>query len=229
MIVGLFAEGRSDLAVITNILKGWLNIDRADIKPTLPEYDYDQTDLSVMPEEQHGSWTAVKKECQERQKINVFFDSPIEQESFIVLHLDTAERHLKDYNVLEPVKNGGINNEEYCNQLRGNVINKLNEWLENSHQDKIAYAIAIEETDAWVLTIYDNGKADTSSYQDPKKRLGDELNRILKPKEKNILRAKTFEKYDWLSHDFRKKKNLLFYSTKNESLKLFCESLEVFK
>ncbi len=229
MIVGLFAEGRGDLAVITNILKGTLNIDRADIRYELPEYEKDQTDLSVMANEQQSSWTVVKTVCQERQKIDRFFDNPIEQKAFAVIHLDTAERHLEGYGVMQPAKNAGLDIKEYCRQLRTNVVNKINEWLENSHQDKIAYAIAIEETDAWVLTIYDNGKADTSSYQDPKKRLGDELNRILKPKEKNILRAKTFEKYDWLSHDFRKKKNLLFYSTKNESLKLFCESLEVFK
>ena len=229
MIVGIFAEGRGDLAVITNILKGTLNIDRSDIKPKLPEYDYDQTDLSVMPKEQHSSWTVVKTECQERKKIDAFFDNPIEQESFIVLHLDTAERHLEGYGVLEPVKNGSLNSEEYCSHLRSNAINKVDEWLANSHQGKIAYAIAIEETDAWVSTIYSNENTDTSSHLRPKERLNNELNRLLRENQKGILKAKAFEKYDWLSSDFRKKKKLLACAAKNASLKLFCQSLEAFK
>jgi hypothetical protein len=229
MMVGIFAEGRGDLAVITNILKGSINIDRSDIRYELPEFDKDQTDLSMMAEGQFSSWTVVKTVCQERYKIDNFFNTPIEQELFIVLHLDTAERHLEEYNVLEPVKNPALDSKEYCNQLRNNIIDKVNEWLENLYPGEIAYAIAIEETDAWVLTIYDKGNIDTSAYQDPKKRLNDELNRVLSQKEKNILRAKVFDKYDQLSSDFRKKRKLSICMSKNESLKLFCESLEAFR
>jgi len=228
MIAGIFAEGRGDLAVITNILKGSINIDRSDIRYELPEFEKDQTDLSVMNEEQFSSWTVVKNVCLERNKIDNFFDSPIDQESFIVLHLDTAERHLNDYNVTEPIKTN-LKTKEYCSQLRANVINKINEWLENSYRDKIAYAVTIEETDAWVLTIYDNGHTDTSAYQNPKKRLNDELNRALAQKEKNILRAKAFDKYDQLSSDFKKKRKLSICMSKNASLKLFCESVEAFR
>jgi hypothetical protein len=229
MMVGIFAEGRGDLAVITNILKGSLNVDRADIRFEVPEYDKDQTDLSVMPEEQYSSWTVVKKVCREREKIDTFFDNPIEQEGFIVLHLDTAERHREDYNVTEPAKSSGLEIKQYCNQLRTNIINKANEWLENSYSGKIAYAVAIEETDAWVLTIYDNGNTDTSTHQRPKERLNNELNRTLTSKQKAVLRAKTFEKYDQLSSDFRKKRKLAICMEKNESLKLFCESLGAFR
>jgi len=229
MIVGIFAEGRGDLAVITNILKGSLNIDRSDIRYELPEYEKDQTDLSVMPEEQHSSWTVVKKVCLERDKIHKFFENPIEQESFIVLHLDTAERHREDFNVLHPVKKAASDSKEYCYLLRNNIIDKMNGWHANSYQGKIAYAIAIEEMDAWVLTIYQNGNADTSAHQRPKEKLNTELNRVLRENQKSILKAKTFEKYDWLSSDFRKKRKFSVCMTKNESLKLFCESLEAFR
>lgn len=227
-MVGIFAEGRGDLAVITNILKGSLNIDRADIRYELPKYDRDQTDLSVMPEEQYSSWTVVKKVCQEREKIDRFFDNPIEQGAFIVVHLDTAERHREDYNVTGPTKNSGLELKQYCNLLRMSVINKVDEWLENSYPNKIAYAIAIEETDAWVLTIYDKGNKDTSTHQNPKELLNKELNRALTDKQKTLLRTKTFEKYNQLSSDFRKKRKLAVYMEKNESLKLFCGSLEAF-
>lgn len=56
MRTAIIAEGRGDLAVITNILKGELGIDRCDIKYILPEFEYDQTDLSQMPETQFSNW-----------------------------------------------------------------------------------------------------------------------------------------------------------------------------
>lgn len=230
MIVGIYAEGRADLAVITNILKGALNIDRSDLRYELPEFHLDQTDLHTMPAEQHSSWTVVKTVCQERILIDEFFANPIIQELFIVIQIDTAERHLADYNLTEPVKSKDIGAEEYCNELRVNVIGKINEWLENAYQENIAYAIAIEEIDAWVLTIYDSKTADTSLYQNPKEKLSNEINRTFSDKAKKALNSmKTFERYETLSQDFRKKKKLAVCTTKNESLKLFCESLEAFK
>ena len=44
----IVAEGRGDLAVLSNILKGSLNIDLNDIKFHTPEYEFDQTDLFNM-------------------------------------------------------------------------------------------------------------------------------------------------------------------------------------
>lgn len=225
-MVGIFAEGRGDLAVITNILKGTLQIDRSDIRYALPEFEKDQTDLSVMPTEQQSSWTVVKSVCEERHKIDEFFNSPIEEERFIVIHLDTAERHLKGYDVIEPKKSGDLNIKDYCGQLRTNVVNKIDEWLKNEYKGQIAYAVAIEETDAWVLTLYDKSNSDTATYNNPKERLKIQL---LKQKDKHILGAKAFTKYDSLSSDFRKTKKLLLCTEKNESLKLFCESLEAFR
>lgn len=230
MIVGIYAEGRADLAVITNILKGALNIDRSDLRYELPEYNEDETDLHTMRVEQHSSWTVVKKICEDRVLINTFFENPVIQDSFIVIQIDTAERHLADYNVTEPVKNKETDAKEYCSELRVNVIAKISEWLENARQEKIAYAVAVEEIDAWVLTIYDNSKNDTSAYPDPKAKLQFELNKQLSDKEKKtILKADSFNKYGFLSASFRKRKKLAVCMAKNESLKLFCESLEAFK
>lgn len=225
MIVGIYAEGRGDLAVITNILKGALGIDRSDMSYRVPEFELDQTDLSTMPVEQHSSWTVVKKVCEEKTLIDTFFDSPIEQVSFVVIQIDTAERHLEDYGVTEPVKTRDIDLKEYCSQLRSKVVDKINSWHDDLDGDKVTYAIAIEEIDAWVLTIYDKGNKDTSIYSNPKKALNDQLNIILSKKEKGVLSAKAFDKYDWLSSPFKKKKILKACMDKNESLKLFCKSL----
>jgi len=225
MIVGIYAEGRGDLAVISNILKGILGIDRSDMSYRVPEFELDQTDLSTMSAEQYSSWTVVKKVCEEKALIDTFFDNPIEQESFIVIQIDTAERYLDGYGVKEPVKTKDIDLKEYSRQLRTSVVEKINTWHDNLDPDKVAYAIAVEETDAWVLTIYDDGKVDTSKYSNPKKELNELLGRKLSKKEKGILSAKAFEKYDWLSSPLKKNKALKVSMAKNESLKLFCDSL----
>ncbi len=83
-----------------------------------------------------------------------------------------------------------------------------------------------EETDAWILTI--DSKKETSTYRDPKKRLHDELNRRLSDKErKRLFQGKAYDRYDKLSQDFRKRHTLLTCAKRNQSLRLFLESLAV--
>lgn len=164
MRVGIIAEGRSDAAVITNILKGKLGIDRSDIQYLAPELEFDQTDLEQqMRLEQFSNWEIVKQKCCEQTVFSGFLDS-VDDNRFIVIHLDTAERLLKGYDVTEPKKE---KHDQYSNRLRENVVSKINEWLNNNYSERLAYAIAIEETDAWVLTIFSKDK-DTSVHHNPK-------------------------------------------------------------
>lgn len=226
MRVAVFAEGRSDLAVLTNLLKGKLNIDRSEMRYELPEYNYDQTDLAVMPPEQHSSWTIVKSVCEEKTKISKFLDG-IDDNRFVVIQIDTAERNLAGYDVFLPEKVKG-DEKRYCNELRPAIINKINEWLDNSYSDKIAYAVGTEETEAWVMTIYSKDKKDTSHINKPKEAFFKHLKN--QGKHKNILKEQdVFKKYEKLSNPFRKNKNLNSFADKNKSLKLFLDSLDDFQ
>lgn len=87
-------------------------------------------------------------------------------------------------------------------------------------------AVAIEEIEAWVLTICTDRQGDTCRFNDPKDELNRVLNRKLSKKEKRILRYDELEKFKELSKKFRRPKNFEKYANFNESLKLFCESLE---
>ncbi|MEI6854301.1 MAG: hypothetical protein WCL06_15745 [Bacteroidota bacterium] len=227
MRVAIFAEGRSDQAVLTNILKGKLNIDKSEIRYELPAYEYDQTDLAVMPEEQFSNWTVVKQTCEEKTRISKFLGD-FDDGRFVIIQIDTAERHLENYNVTVPNKTG-VTRAEYCSLLRPNIIAKINEWLDNSFTDKIAYAVGIEEIEAWVMTIYTNNNQDTSHNNDPKASLFRLLNRNFTGKQRKILtEVDTFKKFETLSSPFRKPKNLIAFSIKNGSLQLFLDSLENF-
>ena len=167
MNIGIIAEGNADLAVIENIL-ATRGIDSSQIialRPELRVDEYDRNNPNIQNERTFGSWTNVMKDCKDKERAvfeKFFF---IETNKHIIIQLDTAETD--KYEVSRPLNNK--KDETYFTQLRQNVINKISEWLENNYQEQLIYAIAIEEIDAWVLTIYTNGRTD--NITDPKSKL----------------------------------------------------------
>ncbi len=224
MQIGIIAEGKSDVAVITNILKGIINIDTSNIIPLLPELEYDETDLHKMRIEQFSNWTLVKKNCEEKEKFDNFFNF-VDEERYIVIQIDTAERFESGYNILKPEK-PQKNFDIYSEELRNKIIKKINSWLNNKYSDKLFYAVAIEETESWILPLYDNFNIDTSKINNPKEKLFYILNKKLSPKDKNkILKNNKYQQYLQLSKRLTGKK-LNEAKQKNKSLELFCNSVE---
>jgi hypothetical protein len=220
MRIGIIAEGRGDLAVISNILRGRLGIDFEDIQFLRPRYTLDETDLHAMPEEQFSNWGLVKKECTTGSLLEEFLNSPIDEERLVVIHLDTAEAELPGYDVTRP----SGSTRDSAIELHRRVAAKLDEWLSGRKPDQFRYAIAIEETEAWILTLYQ--KKETSTARDPKKALIKELNQRHSDKERRQLsQMKAYEHHDKLSRDFRKRRTLEDCATRNHSLRLFLESL----
>lgn len=223
MIVGIIAEGRGDLAVLTNVLKGWLSLDRENVRYLLPEYDQDETDLHTMRKGQYSNWGHVKSECEGGQRIRDFFDNQIDDERLLVIHIDAAESELPGYDVPRGSESGGVVN------LRDAIIKKINEWSGSHLDSRVRYAIAIEETDAWVLTLHADKKVkDTAKFHDAKRRLELALNkpgRLNSTEKKRFFQKKTFDRYDWLTTDFRKRKTLERSAERNHSLCIFLESM----
>ena len=224
MRIGIIAEGRGDLAVISNILRGQLGIDFEDIQFLRPQYALDETDLHAMSEEQFSNWGLVKKECTTGTLLSEFLDSPIDEERLVVIHIDTAEAELPGYDVTRP---SGSTRESIL-ELHRRVTAKLDEWLAGRKSDRFRYAIAIEETEAWVLTLY--SKKETSGSRDPKKALQRELGQRHSDKErKQLSQLSTYKRHEKLSRDFTKQRTLKDCATRNHSLRLFLESLTPIK
>jgi hypothetical protein len=221
MRIGIIAEGRGDLAVISNILRGRLGIDFEDIQFLRPQFALDETDLHGMSEEQFSNWGLVKKECTTGSLLEEFLNSPIEEERLIVIHIDTAEAELSGYDVTRP----SGSTQDFAIELHRRVTAKLDEWLSGRKSDQFRYAIAIEETEAWILTLYQ--KKETSTARDPKKALKKVLSQHHSDKErKQLSQMRAYEHHDWLSRDFRKRRTLEECATRNHSLRLFVESLD---
>ena len=210
------------MGVITNILKGVLEIDRSDISYLVPELEYDETDLSVMRPVQFSNWTIVKQKCEEGSVIRDFFEG-IDDERFMVIHIDTAERFEIGYDVNIPAKSSTAND---IHQVRDNVVNKLKSWLGGNMNERITFAAAVEETEGWLLTIAEN-KPETGLLTNPKERFDRLLQRSLRDKDKKrIFQMDAFDQGYEKSRIFRKPKDLNLCRTRNKSLDLFCGELE---
>lgn len=207
MRFGIIAEGREDQEIITNILRAF-GIDGSDVVRIRPSLQRDATDAN---NQTIGTFQGVKNAClgnngkrPDFEKAFLFSDIKL-----IIIHLDTAEIDNQNFDFQRPTKN---NNPNYCTELRNQVIDLINGWLNHSYQNQLLYAIAIEEIEAWLLTIYE--KQDTSLSANPKKKLFIHLN-----KEKNLGLVK-------LSEKFKKRKELKSFLAYNQSLKDFVLSIQ---
>lgn len=222
MRVGIIAEGRGDLAVITNILKGWLGLDAEHVQFLRPEYALDQTDLHAMKEEEHSNWAIVKRECSERAKIDEFLESPIDEERLVVIHIDTAEASQPGYDVDPPA---GRTPKDVV-ELRRRVVERVDHWLRGLATDRLRYAVAVQEMDAWVLTIFSS--KDTAGRVDAKRDLLKAVNGPKGPRErerKKLFQMGKYQQYAELSRPFRSRRSLDECAGRNGSLRLFVDSL----
>ncbi|MFN8576327.1 MAG: hypothetical protein U0354_05675 [Candidatus Sericytochromatia bacterium] len=227
MRFGIISEGKSDQAVLTNILKGLLDIDKSNILYIQPENYLDETDLNspkyLKNIKSFSNWELVKYECQSKLKIFDFLNNSIDDKKIIIIQIDSAECDLKNYDVERPTKE---QKENYVFELRDRISKKIDEWISEDINNLI-YAICVEETDAWILSIYTNDNKDTGLIIDPKKNLDEILKVKLSKSKLNIINnLNSFESYFEKSKEFRKYKNLKKFSLKNKSLDVFCNILE---
>jgi hypothetical protein len=219
MRFGIVAEGRADLAVITNVLKGAVRVDDQDIQWLVPEYRRDETDRHDPPKAGFSNWELVRTACVDGGGIAEFFDSPVADEKWVVIHVDAAEADL--YGV-ERAAAGGEG--DLVEELRRRIVAQIDQWLGDRFDERVRHAVAVQETDAWVLTLFTTDE--TASLANPKERLNRAMNDGFSDKErKRLFQRKAFPRYDELSKALRKPKQLEECCRRNRSLALFVGSL----
>jgi hypothetical protein len=220
MRIGVIAEGTTDQAVLENILKG-MDYDGSHLIPIRPDLSMDETDKQFYNIDTFGGWEYVKKDCLERTKLDEFF--LIADNQYIIIQVDTLEINQTQSLIQKPQKRNNPNYaqelKKYAQALRESVIDIINEWLQNHYQDKLLYAICIEEMESWILTIYT--QKETTQAANPKETLKYVLKGKLAVGDKHY--------YKEISKPFRKRKKLLTFCQFNESLKTFVESLSHIK
>lgn len=148
-------------------------------------------------------------------------------EAFIVVQIDAFECDHIGYDITKAVKNKSELS-TYSEELRLKILTKIQLWQSGRFIDKTAYAIAIEEIEAWILTLMNNQRdRDTSYYNNPKDILKEVMN--LDKELKKLFSKDAMEMFLSLSRDFGKPKNLERAKLKNKSLDLFLQDLDKFK
>lgn len=218
---GIIAEGKADIAVIKAVLKALKGVDGSDIVQLRPSEQYDETDLNEM---NFSNWNLVLKSCEDKCLLQSFFDV-LAEDALLVVQIDTAERGEVGYDIPEPLRTKDTDWKEYGERLYIAVKNRISDIIPESYRDKVAYAIAVEETDAWLIPLFDASCRDTAQYANPKERLHYLISRIDgKKRNKYINTDKKNLDYDYIAKDMRK--GLKSCRQRNRSLDLFCSDIE---
>jgi hypothetical protein len=215
MRVGIVAEGRGDLAVITRILKGALGVERDEVQHLHPEYDTDETDAWAMRASQFSNWRTVIDACRDRLRVREFFeDSLTDDARLLVVHIDTAECGEVGYDVARPAPSD-------VTTLGRRVEMMLVGLMEDEWGDRTCFAIAVEETEAWLLPLHGDD-ADTDRFPRPKER----LEHLVAKDDKRRLPAGEYWKMFELARPLAKRKALDGCAKANASLGRFVSALD---
>ncbi len=216
MRIGIIAEGFSDILVVKSVLKALTGIEMSEMHAIRPIESFDETDLAEM---NFSNWQLVLESCKDESLIATFFEM-FDGDTIMVVHLDTAERGEVGYDIIEPQRTGHPDWKAYSNKLRDKVRCKVEALLPERFRDKVAYAIAIEETDAWLIPLFDSSQnRDTSSYVKAKEKLRAIISNI-KKNSKYIDTKHNNLDYGNMGSEFRR--GLKEARKRNESLNLFC-------
>lgn len=212
--IGIIAEGPGDQEILAHIIRGAIGLDRAQLRFLRPEYDNDETDLAshAMPvAAKRGGYVFVIEDCKNHAKLAAFLEV-VEEERAVVIHLDAAEADRAEFNIgprTEPV--------------RDHLVQCIQTWTRADHHQHCRYAIAVMETEAWILALYEESRTD--KVRDPK----DRLHKVIGPKRirgfAKLFQLSERDRASELGKEFRKAKRLQEACKKNESLRLFYESL----
>jgi hypothetical protein len=220
MNFGIIAEGHADVAVVKALVKTLKGVDGSDVVAIRPREQYDETDIESL---KFSNWFLVLQSCKDEALLQSFFN--LYDDALLIVHIDTAERGDAEYDVREPQRTGtGIDWAEYSEQLYENVRQHISALIPALYRDRIAYAIAIEETDAWLIPLFEtSNNADTASRVNPKETL-QRLIGQLREKDKKRYTGKDGLRYGEIVR-LLKTKSLKQCRERNKSLDLFCLSV----
>lgn len=220
MEIRIIAEGPADKDVIKAIIRKLTGAESENIITILPSDTIDETDRFSG---NFSNWRLVLDKIADSS----FWENAmttIEGDYIFAIHIDTAERGESGYDVNMPQRSGVMDWGQYAIDLRKNVRQKMESLIPKAYHSRIAYAIAIEETEAWILPLFENVKHDTSSHAQPKESLDRIIGKDDKLQKKFINTAKKDLDYEKLGKELvGELKNC---RKKSYSLDAFCIELE---
>lgn len=200
--IGIIAEGDTDFVALQNILIGY--------------FDKDVTGYvnQLQPKRgQMGGWSRVLNYCSTVNFKNDFVDN-----DFMIIQVDTDKSFELPFDVAHEQNGKKLTIEELIVNVKKRFERLFNEAYNSDFLSefghRILFAIAVHETECWLLPLhYSKGKEATSIKN---------CYEILNKKVKGL--QKTYKIYDALSDEFTAPKKLEKASQANPSFKIFIEN-----
>ncbi len=215
----LITEGITDQIIIENILFGFYNSKDIFIEKLQPKRDTINDDKATTS----GNWDQVFKYCESadfRENFETILDS------YVIIHIDadvffTGEISEK-YRISVKDNDGvDLNYEDLYKAIQSKLVESIGKEVFEKYEDRIVFAIAVNETECWLLPIYydDKRKAKTVNCINT-------INPELKKKLGFTIAKKNIDYYRKAAKPYLKHKTIISKYAKNPSLNTFIENLE---
>ena len=211
-LFGLVAEGNSDHAILENILLGLFEEDISDEITTLQPIRGATDEAAIKA---FGGWYKVFEYCRSED-----FRGAFQEVQYLIIQIDTDVSEQTHYDVKKTDESGKklipeVLIEKIKLKFKQIIVNEFGQDFLNNHQDRILFAISVDEIECWLLPLYytDNTKSKTNNCDH-------KLHQKAGKFEKN------YSDYDKISKDFRKSKTLKKLYSQNPSLKIFVDSIK---
>lgn len=216
-IFGLITEGPTDQIVIKNILIGLLDDD--DLLVTRLQPTFDETDINSVPS--HGNWHKALQYCESQ-----YFKDAVLSIDYVIIQIDSdvfkTQQMPQEYQInLAP----NISPEETVTIIKEKIIDLIERTFYENYNQKIIFAISVDEIECWLLPIYyQNQVAKASKTTGCLKALNDKL--ITEEKFTIDKKKKNKDYYQKASKKYLKHKELIRLYALNPSLKIFVEDIQ---
>lgn len=210
-LFGLVAEGNSDHAVLENILLGLFEEDISDEITTLQPIRGATDEEAIKA---FGGWYKVFEYCRSED-----FRGAFQEVQYLVIQINTDVSEQIHYDVKQTDELGKkllleVLIERVKEKFEQIIVNEFGSEFLHNHQDRILFAISIDEIECWLLPLY---------YTDKTKSKTNNCDHKLHQKAGKF--EKNYNDYDKVSKDFRKSRILMKTYQENSSLKVFVESV----
>jgi hypothetical protein len=211
LLFGLVAEGKSDHAVLENILLGLFEEDISDEITTF-QPARGATDEEAI--KAFGGWFKVFEYCRSEN-----FRGAFQEVYYVVIQIDTDVSEHTHYDIKQTDEFGKkLFPEVLVKKVREKfeqiIANEFGQDFLEKYQDRILFAISVDEIECWLLPLY---------YTDKTKSKTNNCDHKLHQKAGKF--EKNYNDYEKISKDFRKSKTLMKAYQENPSLKIFVESV----
>ena len=217
--IALITEGVTDQFIIKPIIENYYKEKDFRFTPIQPLVD--ETDK----QSNFGSWTNVVEQCKDKNLIELF-----DYNDFVIIQIDADITQEKGFDVSHTEKGKQIDSK----LLYENITKRLQSFIDvqtwQKYADRFLFAIGIYSIECWLIALV-NQSHTNKNIQNCLFRLNQSLGKknmtTISPKNKNNYKSRTI--YKNLSNQFKNKKIINKFATKNIGFEIFIQQIDTLK